>query len=261
MSSPLDGNGVAAAEAAFNASINNPQMVPCSKCEGRGYHHGFGEDGNDPDWCTECGGNQFNVVPGEETRAIEAAIAAYLASAAPSQTAVEPVGELVRKLLSYCMDWNDEPMADAEEPRVMPYCGELREAASTLTAQAAALVAAEANAWPFGKRPNPVCGHTQGEFAVYGDEASIKKVRAAIHELDAMMSHRIERIKHEQSLRETAETEVATLKARIAELEAGLDAAEAYNEEHGDPADTLHHGRSVLAHARRRTHQEKNNAG
>lgn len=90
---------------------------------------------------------------------------------------------------------------------------------STFTAQAAALVAAEANAWPFGKRPNPVCGHTQGEFAVYGDEASIKKVRAAIHELDAMMSHRIERIKHEQSLRETAETEVATLKARIAELE------------------------------------------
>ena len=87
-----------------------------------------------------------------------------------------------------------------------------------LTAQAAALVAAEANAWPFGKRPNPVCGHTQGEFAVYGDEASIKKVRAAIHELDVMMSHRIERIKHEQSLRETAETEVATLKARIAEL-------------------------------------------
>lgn len=95
MSSPLDGNGMAAAEAAFNASINNPQMVPCSKCEGRGFHHGFGEDGNDPDWCTECGGSQFNVVPGEETRAIEAAIAAYLASAAPSQTAVEPVaGEL-----------------------------------------------------------------------------------------------------------------------------------------------------------------------
>ena len=62
---------------------------------------------------------------------------------ASSHTAVEPVGELVRKLLSYCMDWNDEPMADAEEPRVMPYCGELREAASTLTAQAAALVAAE----------------------------------------------------------------------------------------------------------------------
>ena len=36
---------------------------------------------------------------------------------------------------------------------------------------------------------------------------------------------------------------------------------EVFNEEHGDPADTLHHGRSVLAHARRRTHQEKNNAG
>ena len=159
----------------------------------------------------------------------------------------------------------------------MPYCGELREAASTLTAQAAALVAAEANAWPFGKRPNPVCGHTQGEFAVYGDEASIKKVRAAIHELDAMMSHRIERIKHEQSLRETAETEVATLKARIAELEARFNSQMDYgvhlqriieaicndrpirdDAKEGAP----HHAAMATAYrARRLTHQEKNNAG
>lgn len=33
----------------------------CPRCEGKGFHHGFGEDGIDPDWCTHCGG------PGEET--------------------------------------------------------------------------------------------------------------------------------------------------------------------------------------------------
>ena len=120
---------------------------------------------------------------------------------APSQTAVEPVGELVERLRNIVTEFDNEvadmmsndggERADLWVDVDVPI-GIVRQAASTLTAQAAALVAAE---------------------------------------------------------------------KRIAELEAGLDAAEAYNEEHGDPADTLHHGRSVLAHARRRTHQEKNNAG
>jgi DnaJ-class molecular chaperone len=41
-------------------------MTDCHRCTGRGYHHGFGEDGMDPDWCSECGG------PGEvaESRTI-----------------------------------------------------------------------------------------------------------------------------------------------------------------------------------------------
>lgn len=30
----------------------------CPRCDGRGYHHGFGEHGHDPDWCSECGGGQ-----------------------------------------------------------------------------------------------------------------------------------------------------------------------------------------------------------
>lgn len=30
--------------------------VDCPTCDGKGYHHGFGEDGCDPDWCTQCGG-------------------------------------------------------------------------------------------------------------------------------------------------------------------------------------------------------------
>ena len=155
---------------------------------------------------------------------------------ASSHTAVEPVGELVRKLLSYCMDWDDEPMADAEEPRVMPYCGELREAASTLTAQAAALVAAE--------KERDAAILAASEHARARGEAE-----GALH-----VSELAGVVDGWKARAEAAEK-------RIAELEAGLDAAEAYNEEHGDPADTLHHGRSVLAHARRRTHQEKNNAG
>lgn len=33
--------------------------TPCPRCSGIGAHHGFGEDGNDPDWCLECGGSGF----------------------------------------------------------------------------------------------------------------------------------------------------------------------------------------------------------
>jgi protein gp37 len=33
-----------------------PTHAVCKRCEGRGYHHGFGEHGHDPDWCSECGG-------------------------------------------------------------------------------------------------------------------------------------------------------------------------------------------------------------
>jgi protein gp37 len=28
----------------------------CPTCSGKGFHHGFGEGGHDPDWCSECGG-------------------------------------------------------------------------------------------------------------------------------------------------------------------------------------------------------------
>lgn len=62
--------------AAFNTVINNPQVVPCKRCEGKGFHHGFGEDGNDPDWCSDCGGGGYDVPPGEEKRAMRAAISA-----------------------------------------------------------------------------------------------------------------------------------------------------------------------------------------
>lgn len=40
----------------YLAWINDPKFDPCPRCKGRGYHHGFGENGADPDWCTQCGG-------------------------------------------------------------------------------------------------------------------------------------------------------------------------------------------------------------
>ncbi len=71
---------VRAALAKFNETINDPIMEPCGRCEGKGYHHGFGPGGVSPDWCEECGGNQYNVRPGEEDRAMAAALSAALAA-------------------------------------------------------------------------------------------------------------------------------------------------------------------------------------
>jgi hypothetical protein len=34
----------------------SPEFKPCPRCNGQGYHHGFGEHGHDPDWCEDCGG-------------------------------------------------------------------------------------------------------------------------------------------------------------------------------------------------------------
>lgn len=189
MSSPLDGNGVAAAEAAFNASINNPQMVPCSKCEGRGFHHGFGEDGNDPDWCTECGGSQFNVVPGEETRAIEAAIAAYLASAAPSQTAVEPVAAELAMLVNWLPKLIAALGSKPEHVDDVARLARVHALIPTLTAQAAALAKAEGR-------------------------------------VEALMAERTSLIATKREQLAAAESEAATLKARVAELEADRDQAQ-----------------------------------
>lgn len=54
-------------EAAFDAFVKGcNEMIACPKCEGRGYHHGFGENGHDPDWCEQCGGCQS--VPARDDR-------------------------------------------------------------------------------------------------------------------------------------------------------------------------------------------------
>ena len=46
-----------------------PTMISCPRCKGSGYHHGFGEDGRDPDWCDKCGGPGLICDPFEEARA------------------------------------------------------------------------------------------------------------------------------------------------------------------------------------------------
>ncbi len=80
MTHPLPDKAVEAGLARFNEVINDPIMEPCAKCSGKGYHHGFGPGGVEPDWCTDCGGNQFNIRPGEELRAMQAAIETALAA-------------------------------------------------------------------------------------------------------------------------------------------------------------------------------------
>jgi hypothetical protein len=40
----------------YLALCDNPEFVECPTCKGKGYHHGFGETGRDPDWCSDCGG-------------------------------------------------------------------------------------------------------------------------------------------------------------------------------------------------------------
>lgn len=47
---------VFAANEALALAVWNGEAGPCSRCGGKGYHHGFGEGGHDPDWCAECGG-------------------------------------------------------------------------------------------------------------------------------------------------------------------------------------------------------------
>lgn len=68
---------VEAAFAAFTDALNS--TGPCKRCDNKGYHHGFGENGHDPDWCEVCGGAGF--VPGSTDKeamklALEAALRA-----------------------------------------------------------------------------------------------------------------------------------------------------------------------------------------
>ncbi|SMF65468.1 hypothetical protein SAMN02982989_3363 [Xaviernesmea oryzae] len=73
---------------AFNKAVNEPVMLKCERCDGRGYHHGFGENGHDPDWCEVCGGGQYVVAPGEEGRAMRLALEAAHPSPSASEAQV-----------------------------------------------------------------------------------------------------------------------------------------------------------------------------
>lgn len=60
---------VEAIAAALKHAQENPIMLPCPNCNGKGYHHGFGEHGHDPDWCLVCGGDQVIADPYQEAKA------------------------------------------------------------------------------------------------------------------------------------------------------------------------------------------------
>jgi hypothetical protein len=65
----------------YLALCDDPEFVECPRCKGKGYHHGFGEGGVDPDWCEDCGGPgqmlhpDCNVSPDDLLREMLAAFA------------------------------------------------------------------------------------------------------------------------------------------------------------------------------------------
>lgn len=69
--------------ARFQDACNS--MVECKRCDGRGYHHGFGEHGHDPDWCEVCGGCQ-SVPEFEDRAAMREALIAALSQAQRQDT-------------------------------------------------------------------------------------------------------------------------------------------------------------------------------
>lgn len=68
--------------ARFTEAANS--MVMCKRCNGEGYHHGFGEHGHSPDWCEACGGSQ-SVSEFSDREAMREAIRAALSSIFASQ--------------------------------------------------------------------------------------------------------------------------------------------------------------------------------
>jgi hypothetical protein len=71
------------------------QTEPCARCDGKGYHLGFGEHGHDPDWCDVCGGPGYVGVV-DERAAMKAAIAAALAASPPPSPEAKIEGERTR---------------------------------------------------------------------------------------------------------------------------------------------------------------------
>lgn len=80
---PVPEAAVEAAKKAYAEAESAPNLVHCERCKGTGYHHGFGEDGHDPDWCRDCGGGGFALAAGEEDRPLRSALAAALPHLGP----------------------------------------------------------------------------------------------------------------------------------------------------------------------------------
>lgn len=109
----LDATALEAAKVAFSLAENNPNLVPCSHCAGKGHQHGYGEDHADPEWCTSCGGGCVELADGEDDRPLRDGITAYL-SALPHAGVSEEMVEALRKIseLRYAEDAN-EPFDEA----------------------------------------------------------------------------------------------------------------------------------------------------
>lgn len=93
----------------------------------------------------------------------------------------KPVEE---RLLELCIDWTGEPIVDQSTPRIEITCGELREAATELTAlrtQIAAMREALEPLWA-GIQASPwhdIAGERMKRILVA--ETAIERVRAAIN--------------------------------------------------------------------------------
>ncbi|HAH10834.1 MAG TPA: hypothetical protein DCL48_12120 [Alphaproteobacteria bacterium] len=68
------------------------ETVPCERCNGYGYHHGFGEHGHDPDWCVVCGGAQ--VVPAHDGEKAPEILLTALSAAGFVVVPMEPTEEM-----------------------------------------------------------------------------------------------------------------------------------------------------------------------
>lgn len=110
-------------EAALKA--NEGDMVPCDRCDGRGWHHGFGERGHDPDWCVKCDGSQVVHSGVEPADAIIAALAAEgmkILARQPTKAMMKTMG--ISQSSYIVNDWGR--MWDAAPAPTLPPAGDER---------------------------------------------------------------------------------------------------------------------------------------
>lgn len=166
---------------------------------------------------------------------------------APSHTAVEPVGAELAMLVNWLPKLIAALGSKPEHVDDVARLARVHALIPTLTAQAAALVAAERDRDELQAQVNGLSAKC-ASLAPHGECA------CSYDTPDDLCLH------HSPKLT-AAESEVATLKARVAELEAGLEDVFRLNDECSGSEPSI----SVLMRAiddlraRRLTHQEKNN--
>lgn len=99
MADDLNEKALEAATAAFIAERD--ATMTCPRCGGVGHHHGFGEDGTDPDWCSICGGGGAVAAHEKDSEHVAAAIRAYKAAEPAPSVPAGYVAVLTKWLASY----------------------------------------------------------------------------------------------------------------------------------------------------------------